>query len=511
MDFSFRHSIRFKIAIIVFLSTVVTIFISWSVSNHFIEQFYISHTRNSLITTFRSCNEFFEDEKNAISMNNDEIIGLQGYIQNPANASVFIVNPKNSKVYSSIKINDQTALGLQSLIESYDFSLFTERNPYRIVRNTVSEAEPRSTARAIGSYFDLIGKLNNGYIVVLRTPVDSLHDSIAFSAKLFTGVSFALLLFEILIVLFVSNMFSKPIIQMNRVARRMSNLDFSAKVEVKTQDEIGELGESMNIMSKRLEKSIKELKIANLELSNDIREHEHIEEMRQEFLSHVSHELKTPLALIQGYAEGLKSGVAEDQETRDYYLDVIMDEAGKMNELVMKLIDLNQLETGDDISIERFDLTALIRDVVNNSQILIQGTECTIEFESDNELFVWADSFMIEEVITNYLTNAIHHVNPGGKIRIWYQMEKESVRVNVYNDGEPIPEDSIDKVFIKFYKTDPARTRSYGGSGIGLSIVAAIMKAHNQKYGVYNSDNGVVFYFDLETVAKGQIDTEELL
>ncbi|MCR5214515.1 MAG: HAMP domain-containing histidine kinase [Eubacterium sp.] len=508
MDFSFSHSIRFKIAIIVFLSTIITIFISWSVSNHFIERFFVTHTRNSLITTFRSCNDFFDDDKNIISMDNDEIVGLQGYIQNPANASVFIVNPKNFTVYSSIKINDQTADALQTIIDSYDFSLFTEKNPYKIVRNTVSEEESLNGIRSIGSYYDLIGKLNNGYIVVLRTPVDSLHDSITFSTRLFTGISFALLLFEILIVLFVSNMFSKPIIQMNRVARRMSNLDFSAKVEVKNKDEIGELGDSMNIMSKRLEKSIKELKRANLELSNDIREHEHIEEMRQEFLSHVSHELKTPLALIQGYAEGLKSGVADDQETRDYYLDVIMDEATKMNELVMKLIDLNQLETGDDISIERVDITALIGEVVHNSKILLQDNDTKIEFEYKNELYVWADSFMIEQVVTNYLTNAIHHVKKDGKIKIFYQADNDKLRINVYNDGDPIPDESLEKVFIKFYKTDPARTRSYGGSGIGLSIVAAIMKAHNMDYGVYNSDNGVVFYFELETVAQGQISSD---
>ena len=511
MEFSFRHSIRFKIAIIVFVSTLVTILISWSISNHFIEQFYVTHTRNSLVTTFNSCNEFFDDSKNIISMDNDEIVGLHGYIQNPANASVFIINPKNFKVYSSIKVNDQTAMGLQSIIDSYDFTLFTEKNPYRIVRTNVSETQTEKSGRTLGSYYDLVGKLDNGYIVVLRTPVDSMHDNINFSAKLFTSISFALLVFEILIVLFISNMFSKPIIQMNRVARRMSHLDFSAKVEVKTEDEIGELGESMNIMSKRLEKSIKELKIANLELSNDIREHEHIEEMRQEFLSHVSHELKTPLALIQGYAEGLKSGVADDQETMDYYCDVIIDEASKMNELVMKLIDLNQLETGDDISIERIDLTALIRETVNNSKILLHDKKISITFAEGDELYVWADSFMIEEVVTNYLTNAIHHVKEDGAIRISYEMKGGIVRVNVYNDGDPIPEESLDKLFIKFYKTDPARTRSYGGSGIGLSIVAAIMNAHNKKYGVYNTDGGVTFYFELECVTQedGQIDTSD--
>ena len=223
--------------------------------------------------------------------------------------------------------------------------------------------------------------------------------------------------------------------------------------------------------------------------------------MRSEFLSHVSHELKTPLALIQGYAEGIKSGVADDPETMEYYCDVISDEASKMNELVMKLISLNQIEYGDDMSIERFDITKLIEEVINNSSILIQDKDVKIIYEEKGECFVWADSFMIEEVITNYLTNAIHYVCDNGEIRVWFERKEDTVRINVYNEGDNISDEDLKKLFIKFYKTDAARTRTYGGSGIGLSIVEAIMKAHNKEYGVYNVEKGVVFYFEVDTKA----------
>ena len=498
MDFNFRHSIRFKIAIIVFLSTLVTVFVSWTISNHFIEQFYVSHTRTSLIATYNSCNELFEEYANDNNEDSEDLATVHGYVRNPANASIFLINPKTYKVYASVKIDNDMVIELQAKVEDYVLTSSADSAPYRIIRNNaVSDAslDPDNP----GVYYELIGELNNGYIIILRTPVDSMHDNINFLSRLFTSISLALLVFEILIVLFVSNMFSRPIIEMNRIARRMSNMDFKAQVNVKTDDEIGELGESMNIMAKKLEKSINEMKRVNLQLTNDIREHEHVEEMRQEFLSHVSHELKTPLALIQGYAEGLKSGVADDPETISDYCDVIIDEAKKMNELVMKLIDLNQLETGDDISIERFDLTSLIHDVVSNTSILVHDDEMNIDFVEKEECLVWADSFMIEQVVTNYLTNAIHHVKENGSIRIWYEKKKDTVRVNVYNDGDPIPDESLDKVFIKFYKTDPARTRSYGGSGIGLSIVAAIMKAHDKDYGVHNTENGVVFYFEVDT------------
>ena len=275
-------------------------------------------------------------------------------------------------------------------------------------------------------------------------------------------------------------------------------MDFSTKVNVESSDEIGELGDSMNELSNKLEKSITELKSANLELSNNLREKEQIEDMRTEFLSHVSHELKTPLAIIQGYAEGLKSGIADDPETMNYYCDVISDEATKMNELVMRLINLNQIETGNDLSIERFDLTKLIEDVINNTTILLKDRNVNIKFEEKEEKFVWADSFRIEEVVTNYLSNAIHYVKDDGEIRVWYEDKKDTVRVNVYNYGDTIDEESLKKLFIKFYKVDPARTRSYGGSGIGLSIVAAIMKSHDKEYGAYNVEDGVVFYFEVD-------------
>ena len=491
-----KNSIRLKIAVIVFFSTLLTILISWSISNHFIAKYYVSHTKSLLVETYKSCNDFFSDVDRLEAINNDEIVSLYGYVENQTGASIYVIDPRDFKVYTSVKLNDKTALTIQSIVKNYDIeSLHDAEQRYKIVRNTVTFDS--DLGRKGGSYYDLVGYLDNDFIIVLRTPIETVDSNTIFTIRLFTSISFLLIIIELLIVLFISNMFSRPIIEMSRVARRMSNLDFSVKVNVTTQDEIGVLGESMNNMSQKLENTVSELKNSNIKLQNDIREKEHIEEMRSEFLSHVSHELKTPLAIIQGYAEGLKSGIADDKESMDYYCDVISDEASKMNALVMKLIDLNQLETGDDITIEHFDVTKLIRETINNSSILLQDRKVDIIFDEKSE-FVWADIFMTEEVITNYLSNAIHYVKEDGIIKVWYEKKEETLRVNVYNDGNPISDEDLEKLFIKFYKVDSARTREYGGSGIGLSIVAAIMKAHGQDFGVYNKDNGVVFYFELD-------------
>ena len=220
--------------------------------------------------------------------------------------------------------------------------------------------------------------------------------------------------------------------------------------------------------------------------------------MRKEFLSNVSHELKTPLALIQGYAEGLQECINDDEESRDFYCEVIMDEADKMNQMVKKLLTLNQLEFGNDtLTMERFDLTELVKGVVTSSGILLKQKEITVTYPEES-VYVWADEFKVEEVMTNYLSNAINHADFEKHIEVTYEKKEGSVRVCVFNTGNPIPEEDLPNIWDKFYKVDKARTREYGGSGIGLSIVKAIMESHHRECGAKNRENGVEFWFELD-------------
>jgi signal transduction histidine kinase len=221
--------------------------------------------------------------------------------------------------------------------------------------------------------------------------------------------------------------------------------------------------------------------------------------MRKEFLNNVSHELKTPIALISGYAEGLKDNIAEDKESRDFYCDVIIDESSKMNNMVRKLLTLNQLEFGNDqVTMERFDITQLVQGVISGMRLLIEDKGASITINTDEPVYVWGDEFKIEEVVTNYMSNALNHIDYDKKIDVRILRENGLVRVSVFNTGNPIPEDDIDRIWDKFYKVDKARTREYGGSGIGLSIVKAIMESHNQQCGVKNYEDGVQFWFTLE-------------
>lgn len=340
---------------------------------------------------------------------------------------------------------------------------------------------------------------DNRTLFIMSTPLESIQESVDLSNRFLIYVGVAAMLLSCAVMYMATNRVVKPILQLADISERMSRLDFDAKYDGDSEDEIGVLGRSMNTLSDKLQQTIGELRQANLELQRDIEEKIQIDEMRKEFIANVSHELKTPIALIQGYAEGLAEGMAEDPESRDYYCEVIVDEANKMNKMVRQLLTLTALEFGNDqVNIERFDVTEVIRGVLSSVSILIQQADARIQLDMSPPVYVWADEFKIEEVIINYLSNALNHLGGDRIIRITVERQDGAVRVLVRNTGEQIPEEELSNLWTKFYKVDKARTRAYGGSGIGLSIVKAIMDSHHQRYGVYNVEDGVEFWFTLD-------------
>lgn len=351
-----------------------------------------------------------------------------------------------------------------------------------------------------GGYLEMYGIISDNYLFLMQSPLASIQDSARIANRFLIYVGCLAVVVGALFVWFFSRRITNPILELAELSQRMANLDFDARYTSGGSDEIGILGENFNLMSKRLEETISELKSANNQLQKDIEQKEKIENMRNEFLGNVSHELKTPIALIQGYAEGLKEGVSDDPESREFYCDVIMDEADKMNKMVRNLLVLNQLEFGsEELDVQRFDVVRLIRGVLASCEILLQQAEVAVEFIADEEVCVWADEFKTEQVIRNYLTNAIHHAEFEKRIEIRVIPKGDTVRVTVFNSGKPIPEEDLKKLWDKFYKVDKAHTREYGGNGIGLSIVKAIMESFHQEYGVKNYDNGVEFWFELDS------------
>ncbi len=346
---------------------------------------------------------------------------------------------------------------------------------------------------------EMWGFLENGNMFLIRTALESIRDSVRLANRFLAYIGVLAAVASGIIIWVVSKKITKPIMQLAGISEKMTHLDFDAKYTGRDKNEIAILGDNINKMSEALEKTISELKTANNELQKDIQKKTEIDEMRKEFLSNVSHELKTPIALIQGYAEGLLEGISEDSESRELYCNVISDEAQKMNSLVQKLLTLNQLEFGNDpVNMERFDIVTLVKNQLQSADILIRQKEIKLLMSENTPVYVWGDEFKTGEVVSNYLSNAIHHCEGDKIIDIRFSQRDGKVRVTFFNTGRPIPEESISHIWEKFYKVDKARTREYGGSGIGLSIVKAIMESINQEYGVENYTNGVAFWFEME-------------
>ena len=372
--------------------------------------------------------------------------------------------------------------------------------------------ETNFDSRSGSSYMESWGFLSdNRTLFIMSMPLASIRESVELTNRFTTYVGLAALILGSILMYFVTKRVTNPLLRLAALSERMSELDFDAKYEEDSRDEIGVLGRSMNTLSDKLKETIGALKDANRQLQHDIEEKIQVDEMRKEFIANVSHELKTPIALIQGYAEGLGEGMCEDKESRDYYCEVIVDEAGKMNKMVMQLLTFSALEFGSDTPVmERFDIHELIRDLLSASKILIEQNNAKVSFEPEGPRYVIADEFKIEEVMTNYLNNAMNHLDGGRQIHIRTDIWQDRARVRVYNTGNPIPKEDIPNLWTKFYKVDKARTRAYGGSGIGLSIVKAIMDAHHQVCGVNNVEDGVEFWFTLE-LWQGEDDEGETL
>lgn len=457
------------------------------VNTGFLGQYYVSHKVQDLLDAYASVSTVLE--QGSLSEQSTEIL----YEAEKANIDLAIVNSNAETLLSTAK--DGSQLFIQLFMNLYG------RNevPSTILEQTDNYILCRTTNPDDMDYLEMWGEFSDGSFFMMRSPLESIRESAALANQflIYLGLT-GIILGGVLVWLFARRI-TRPIMELATLSEKMAGLDFDEKYTSGGSNEIGILGENFNKMSLQLEQTISELKTANNQLQQDIEQKEKIENMRNEFLGNVSHELKTPLALIQGYAEGLKEGVNDDSESREFYCDVIMDEAGKMNRMVKNLLTLNQLEFGsDEVEFERFDVTGLVKGVISSCEILIQQAEATVSFIGDETVYVWADEFKTEQVVRNYLTNAIHHVENERRIEVRVIRREDKVRVTVFNSGKPIPEEDVPKLWDKFYKVDKAHTREYGGNGIGLSIVKAIMESFHQNYGVNNFDNGVEFWFELD-------------
>lgn len=529
-----RHSIKFKITLLLTIIITSLVILLLLVNNTLSEKFYFADKQNCMLDTYSRIDQIMNDY-DAGSISDTQMSDHIEQITTSAAISVIIVNSDWTTVYANTN-------GEQDILNRLMKSIFNkdifdevvpenENNGDRFYkeepeqprggisinmsgsgveekRDIILETEKYTLQKIYDSrlsddYYELWGTLTNGDSIMMRIAIQGIKDNVSISNTFITYVGIGILIVGIIVAYIFSVYITRPIKQLSDIAERMSKLDFDVKYQGRDKSEIGLLGNSMNNMSLKLEENISQLKSANKELQRDIERKVKMEEVRTEFLSNVSHELKTPIALIQGYAEGLKEGINDDPESMDFYCDVIIDEANKMNHMVKKLLTLNQIEFGnEELIMERFDIIELITSIVNANELRASQKGIQIIFtQKEEHIDVWSDEYKIEEVVTNYITNAINHCDYEKLIEIKVTRKGDDVRVTVFNTGKNIPEEDLSNIWQKFYKVDKARTREYGGNGIGLSIVKAIMDSYGKEYGVANKPNGVEFWFDLDSKA----------
>ncbi len=475
---------QFKVFIVMCISTVAVILALIVVNNIVLESFY-------------------KISKVQIARNVSKRIGeyySQGMQYNLSSELRQIEIRNNIQILIQGKDDNIIYVGNKDIVETVNKVLTSKAKIKNGSDNIIIYTVDNSTTN---KYLLLKSETDNGYLVYIKIPINPIKESVRISNETLILLGALLIVISAFASSYISRRLTEPIVQLNRITKKMANLDFSEKYKIMdASDDMNTVGTNINEMSEKLESTIKRLRSNNNQLEKDVEEKSKIDDMRKQFISDVSHELKTPIGLIQGYAEGLLENVNDDEESRKFYAEVIVDEANKMDKMVKELLELMKLEYKERQFKDReFDLNELIKEEIRRETLMIKEKNITLEYDENEKIMVNADQEYIEQVVNNYMTNAIKHCEEkAGEKKIIIRTMKtgeDKIRLYVYNTGEKIPEDFINKIWGRFYKIDSSRNREIGGTGIGLALVKAIMNNYGNEYGVKNMENGVEFFVDI--------------
>lgn len=334
--------------------------------------------------------------------------------------------------------------------------------------------------------------LGSGFIYHVLTPFQAIEDAVSITR----GFYFFLVLTGVVISSFMAWIFAKritkPLLELNVLAGEIASLNFGKKWERERKDEIGELGSSLNKLSQNLEKKIKELKI-------ELEKEKNLDKLRKNFVSRVSHELQTPIAIINGHIEALNDGIPQTEDDKKEYLKIIEKETLKMSVLIKDLLDLTQLESGVfRINYNKFSYLDLLAKKIEGFGLLVKDKKIVIEQKVDSdEIVIYGDEFRIDQVLNNFLQNAVNNTAENGKIILSIFDSEDLVRTEIFNTGNNIPEEIMMSIWEPFFKGEEKK-----GTGIGLAIVKNIIELHGGNVSVENLKDGVSFSFTIPKTKK---------
>jgi len=504
--------IRLKLFIYMTVSIILFAILLYGSNTFFAEKYYTSYKKSILIESSKKLADLIVGKSTSTDFNDENLIYEISTIEKSIGGTIFIGTMDGKLFYP--QQNDRGFQRPVFLIEPTLNNKNKPNMPPNSLLGSFGQSQRRTADREQydeNSFFFITQdtnfkintlryqtKLENGVLILVWVPMSGISESAAISNKFTAIIGLIIILITGIWALYISGRFTHPIAEMNRITKKMAELDFSQVLKIDRKDEIGQLSQSINHLSYNLDDAINELNGRNKLLEQDIERERKLDHMRREFVSHVSHELKTPIFLIQGYADGLKSNVVSDEEKKNFYCDIIIEESEKMDNLVKDLLDLSQIESGIfPVNKTDFNINFIINDTISKYEPVLGKKNIHLEVDMAEVLEVNADPLRIEQIMLNLMNNAIDHAEGNKVIRLSVKPTSEKIRVSVFNSGSPIPNHALDKIWSSFYKIDQARTRGFGGTGLGLSIVRAIQEAHGNGYGVSNVEGGVEFWFDI--------------
>lgn len=430
-------------------------------------------------------------EKFYIENKQDKLIQLGKVIVDPN----YIVDFRNLEVQNNAEINIKKL----NQLERYLYRKQMTEKELEEIKTVLKEDE---TIFKIVNFEDYRGKVlilfmsykNDRYLEIV-TPLSLIQEGLELSMKYHIQIIVLAFLLGLIVAYVFSKAMVAPILELKEITQRISQLDFSVKFEKKRKDEIGELGSAINLMGKTLEKNIIEINKANAKLTEDIEKEKKIDKLRKEFVACVSHELKTPIAIIQGYAQGLMENVA-NEEDRDFYCEVIIDESYKMDSLVKELLLISQIEAGYfKMNMEEVNIYEIIKDFIDKYSTKSRK----INYTGEKDIVAICDERYIDRVLDNLIVNAIKYSSGSEPVEVKIEKNDKKCKVIVTNESEYITNKDLETIWNPFVRLDSAIGKE--GHGLGLAIVAGILENHKSQYGVYISEkNHVNFWFDLNII-----------
>ena len=472
-----KYSIK-KQMIAIFIGLLACMVVALLVINMtFLEPYYIQNKEKSFREMYETLNQVAQDQ----SYSDEEVSSDVAKQAERNNLSFLIIDEttgnKYTHVYNQEMLFNQL-LGYVINQSQQNAEILESTDAYQMLqaKDPWNETE----------YLVMWGNFEDGSQFLMRSPLESMRESAAISNRFLIYIGSVLILAAGALVWYFSKKLTDPIRELANLSDKMANLDFEAKYTSGGKNEIGELGANFNRMSSRLESTISELKKANNSLLKDIEQKEKMEEMRNEFLGNVSHELKTPLTSISGYAEIMMNGLVRPEDVRGFS-ERIYNEASRLIVLIEDIIRLSKLdEGGGEVEKEEVDLYALTREVC--SRLAHKAEKHSVHVEVSGEpVSIVGIRQVLNEMIYNICENAIEYNKPGGKVDVWVGSTLKGVKVIVTDTGIGIPEDQQERIFERFYRVDKSHSKETGGTGLGLSIVKHGAILHNASIHVDSS------------------------